>query len=154
MGERTGVRSLTYSRWHRPPSLAVHLEAAMQHVEDGWERHRTAVTAAARCTMVDVDAVEYCSTCSEPLALIETKHSSTTSRSTRVMDRLAARAQLPSYLVEFATDDEERITGFDVSGRTPTNTGDVLLLRTSMSPAEYASFVLGIHRGCPWECWK
>jgi hypothetical protein len=76
MNERTGKRSLAYSRFHRPDRLAPHLEEVFAHIDDQRERRRAALIAAHGCAMVDVDGLEYCPRCYEPLALIETQRSS------------------------------------------------------------------------------
>jgi len=54
--EKYGVRSLEYSRWHRTDSV---------HRFLGLER-------AHHLPMIDLDALEYCRLCSQPLLLIET----------------------------------------------------------------------------------
>lgn len=76
--ERCGYRDLTYSMWHR-------------NIED-----------YDQCTLpyVDIDAVEYCQKCKEPLALIETAQDvGQEFKATTVMRKLAAKAGLPAYLV-------------------------------------------------------
>ena len=53
--ERYGKRDLTYSSWHRPESISRFLEKRYAYNLD----------------FIDLDAIEYCHFCKEPLALIE-----------------------------------------------------------------------------------
>lgn len=76
--EQSGIRDLGYSGWHREQP-------------DGLD-------------MIDIDGCEYCRRCGEPLALVETVCGDGAVKVTRVMERLAARAHLPAYLVAWGRD--------------------------------------------------
>lgn len=81
--ERWGKRDLTYSRWHRSPNLP------------------------NDCTYCDVDGMEYCAVCKEPLVLVETAVDiRQDDKDTRPMERLAERANLPAWLVLYKKSDE------------------------------------------------
>lgn len=138
--ERTGKRDLTYSAWHRAGNLAKHLEPVFAHIADHRARTRAALVAASRCTMIDVDGVEYCSACSTPLALIELKHEKASTKTTTVLEHLGELALLPVYLVEYFTDVDGAISGYRVALRYPEHEAPGL-----MTPNDYARFVLGIH---------
>lgn len=78
--ERTGVRDLAFSGWHR---------AAL----------------SADCTAIDLDFLEYCRRCRAPLALIEiAKGHHNTPKPTTVLRHLAERAQVPAWLVLYDID--------------------------------------------------
>lgn len=80
--ERTGLRDLSFSRWHR--------------------------SLPNRCSALDIDLVEYCGICSAPLALIETT-AGVGFKPTTVLRALAARAGLPAYLVQVHIDEAAQI---------------------------------------------
>lgn len=143
--ERTGIRDLTYSAWHRAPNLAPLLEPVYAHIADHYTRQREALLAAHRCPMIDVDAVEYCHACYTPLALIELKDERARTKVTTVLEALGELSLLPVYLVEMSKDGDGP-TSFRVSRRYPQHDTPQLL-----TPAEYALFVLGIHRA-PHRC--
>lgn len=118
--ERYGVRDLTYSRWHRTLDDSLH-----------W---------------IDLDAVEYCSLCKEPLVLIELAHDiGQTFKATTVMTRLATRADLPAFLVFYlAAADGDGITRLRVRRVWPPDDTEFV-----MSPQEYEwwlSTFRGAHR--------
>lgn len=116
--ERTGTRDLTYSAWHRSRSTKRFLGAVR----------------AAKLSMIDVDAVEFCFRCSKPLALIEVKDYHAQSLSMRVTLALADLAGIDAYLVlcwpTEAGDDIERFEVRPRSGQT-----------VEMSPSEYAEWL-------------
>jgi hypothetical protein len=88
--EITGKRDLTYSGWHRtlPDDIA----------------------------MIDIDSLEWCHRCREPLALVETARYTGRGKVASVTARLAAKAGIPAYIVWYLMDETERyITGFKVS---------------------------------------
>lgn len=118
--ERTGVRSLVYSRWHRTGSLRRHL----------------GVVTASRCCMIDIDACEYCCICGEPLALIETQITTAPPKRARVTERLAALAGVPAYSVSVDADIDGDPTMFLVQQRAPS----VCEVQT-MNPQVYAYFL-------------
>ena len=78
--ERTGVRDLTLSAWHRSlPDL---------------------------CTCIDLDFLEYCNKCRAPLALIETARGHHNQiKPTTVLKALAEHAGLRAYLVLYDIDE-------------------------------------------------
>lgn len=120
--ERTGVRSLVYSGWHRPASIA---------------RYVGKVSAAKLC-MIDVDACEYCCYCGSPVALIETQESAGPPKSARVMARLARMAGIPAFSVSVTVLDAE-VVCFQVQQLSPTE-GCV----SAMSPRAYAHWLLDL----------
>ena len=72
--ERTGERNLSVSAWHR--------------------------TLSHGCTCIDIDFLEYCQKCREPLALIETaKGHHSIPKPTTVIEHLAAKAGIHAYLL-------------------------------------------------------
>lgn len=79
--ERHGTRSLAYSVWHR--SLADEL------------------------VMIDVDGLEYCWHCRDPLALVEAVcdvgQLASMPKTTTVVERLAYRADIPAVLCVYTT---------------------------------------------------
>lgn len=119
--ERTGVRDLTYSRWHR----ANHMKQFVGH------------KAAWDCGVVDIDWCEYCRACNAPLALIETQHSSAPPKAARITTTLAKMAGLLAFSVSYTTDDTGEIVGFRVQRLAPTET-DV----EDMDPARYARWLV------------
>ena len=93
--ERYGTRDLSYSAWHR---------------KQGYD-----------LPYIDIDGVEYCRACNEPLALIETAQDVGQKRkATTVTCRLAERAGLPAYLVFYSPGDHAKVTKFRVAQVWPT----------------------------------
>lgn len=122
--ERTGVRSLAYSRWHRPASIR-------RFLNGDWR------LADSLC-MIDVDACEFCKQCSTPLALIETQVSRHRPKDARVLSVLARMAGVRAFSVSVAlTDDEPE--GFLVRQLVPAS--DWV---EAMTPTEYAQFLVGL----------
>lgn len=81
--ERTGVRDLAFSGWHR---------AAL----------------SKDCTAIDLDFCEYCRVCRKPLALIEiAKGHHDKIKPTTVMAALAQRADLRAYLILYDLDPDD-----------------------------------------------
>ena len=74
--ERTGKRDLTFSQWHRSlPDF---------------------------CTAIDLDFLEYCQQCREPLALIEIAQGHfSIPKPTTVLRMLAVKANIRAYLVMY-----------------------------------------------------
>jgi hypothetical protein len=119
--ERTGVRDLTYSKWHRAESVARFLT----------------LSRAAKLTMIDIDGCEYCCYCSVTLALIETQNSTRGPKPATVTKRLARDAGKSAYSVSYTpNDDSSDITGFAVRQLWP-ETG----LSFEASPTEYAEWL-------------
>lgn len=77
--ERTGVRDLSFSKWHR--------------------------TLPDFCTCIDLDFLEYCQKCRAPLALIEiaSGHHGMI-KPTTVLRKLAEHANIRAYLVLYDLD--------------------------------------------------
>ncbi len=118
--ERTGIRSLVYSGWHRTGSL----------------RRYLGIVTASRCCMIDIDACEYCCVCGEPLALIETQVSAAPPKRARVTERLAALAGIAAYSVSVQLDVSGEPTTFLVQQRVPSVCGV-----QAMNPRVYAYFL-------------
>ena len=77
--ERTGVRNLSFSTWHR--------------------------SLPQRCHVIDIDFCEYCWRCRRPLALIETATGHhDRPKPTTVLQRLAEMAGLPAWLILYDID--------------------------------------------------
>ena len=128
--ERYGERDLTYSWWHRTASIGRFLPSF-----EAW-----------RCGMVDIDDVEYCRWCYEPLALIELAQDvGQTYKPAAVTENLAIRAEIPAYLC-FYTVSESDITRFRVTSLTDGEYVDKIL-----TPSEYAWFLSSFHEShdCP-----
>ena len=89
MEERSGVRKLTYSQWHRPKSI----------------RRYLGIRVASWLTVIDIDWCEYCGSCGEPVALIETQEGNRPPKDAPVMRRLAMRAALPAFSVSYVVED-------------------------------------------------
>lgn len=124
-GERTGKRSLVYSGWHRPSSIKRYIN----------------ITAAAKLSMIDVDACEYCCFCSTPVALIETQESLAPPKSARVLTVLARMAGIPAYSVSVAVEDED-VVGFRLQ-----QLGVLGAPVTDLAPAEYARWLVRLRDG-------
>jgi len=72
--ERYGTRDITFSGWHR--------------------------TLPDYCTAIDIDFLEYCQKCRNPLALIEIAQDVGQShKPTRIMEELAKKADIEAYLI-------------------------------------------------------
>jgi hypothetical protein len=71
--ERTGVRDLTFSQWHR--------------------------TLSDECTAIDIDLCEYCRFCGEALVLIEVARGLYNRKQTRIIRNLAKKAGITAILV-------------------------------------------------------
>jgi hypothetical protein len=84
-GERLGHRDLTYSQWHRANRVSRYLSQ-----EDAW-----------LISYVDVDGVEYCRRCNEPVALVETMRGYAGFKPATVARKLADKAGLPAFRVYY-----------------------------------------------------
>ena len=82
---RNAKVDLLYSEWHRPQSL----------------RRFLGDRRAYALAMVDVDCLECCPWCWEPVALVETKDMRAASKSYTALRKLGERSRLPVFLVEF-----------------------------------------------------
>jgi hypothetical protein len=118
--ERYGVRDLTPSHWHREESMRRFLPAEQAH----------------ELAMIDLDAIEYCRRCGEPLLLIElAKDVGQSFKSTTVMRKLARMANLRAVLV-FWMADEGEVVGFRVRSIHPYQPEE-----QSFTPSQYAVFL-------------
>ncbi len=120
--ERTGVRDLLYSGWHRVGCL----------------RRYLGTTAAAKVCAIDIDWCEYCCYCGEPVALIETQQSTAAPKSARVTRRLAQLAGIPAYSVSYeATAGGDDIARFQVRQIAPS-----VGVTTEHDPHAYARWLM------------
>lgn len=112
--ERFGERDLTYSRWHRSLDPRLHF--------------------------IDIDSVEYCHRCKQPLVLIElAKDIGQRNKATTVLQRLAAMANLPAYLVFYlAAEDGSGVVRLRVRQVWPAYGEEVM-----MTPEEYERWLWG-----------
>jgi hypothetical protein len=105
--------------WHRQEHLAQYLgprRAGLVH-------------------LIDIDCCEYCNLCSEPVALIETKDIRAASKSGKVTAKLASRALLPAWLVEYTVADDA-IEGFRVTPWHPVGQAP-----RDLTPGEFADWL-------------
>jgi hypothetical protein len=121
--ERTGVRDMIYSRWHRPELISRYLRLDQAVILD----------------MIDIDACESCHFCKRPLALIETKESRATSTSAYITSLLAQMAGVPGYLVFYTATDSDDISEFRVQQVAP-----VPGALTVVTPQAYAEWLLSL----------
>lgn len=119
--ERFFTRDLTYSQWHR--SLNNDL------------------------TYIDLDGIEYCDKCKEPLLLVELAQDiGQNLKPTTVMRKLAEKALLPAVLVfykknEGAVEPESCIYSFRVQKIFPIHeVGQV-----EMQPSEFSAYLRKVH---------
>lgn len=123
--ERYGTRDLTFSGWHRPPNLPEF------------------------CSMIDIDALEYCYYCGKLLALFETardvgqKHKPTT-----VLCRLAVQANIPAFLILYKKENDS-IGNCRIQRIWPDKTEMKLV-----SPAVLKKIIVNIHEKCPCKTGK
>lgn len=83
--ERYGRRDMLFSRWHR-------------NLDDTYK-------------FLDVDWIEFCHVCSEPLAVVEIAQDVGQKwKPTTVLERLAKRSKLPAFCILYQTEGDE-ITG-------------------------------------------
>lgn len=131
--EKYGQRDLTYSWWHRKASI----ERFLSDFE------------AWRLGMVDIDDVEYCRWCYEPLSLIELAQDIGQShKPAAVTENLAIKAEIPAYLC-FYTVSRSDIAQFRVTSLTHGEFVDEI-----MTPAEYAQFLSSFHDSHQHHCPK
>jgi len=122
--ERYGTRDLAYSKWHR--------------------------RQARLLPYIDLDAIEYCQMCKQPIALIELaldvgqKYKATT-----ITAKLANMAGLPAYLVFYKKDGRDEIIGFRVSLVAPQRGAEQI-----MTLEEYVEFLCVIRDGHPCYKWN
>ena len=74
--ERYGTRDLTFSQWHR--------------------------TLSDDATCIDLDLLEYCRRCRQPLAFLElARDVGQAFKPTTVLERLAKKAEVPAFLIMY-----------------------------------------------------
>ncbi|QDU39693.1 hypothetical protein Mal4_40390 [Maioricimonas rarisocia] len=87
--ERTGLRDLTFSAWHRPPTLP------------------------GDCSWIDIDCCQFCDYCNSPLALFELVWAGNAECLKEVCQRkvatitqlLAVRLSIPAYKIAYTGTD-------------------------------------------------
>jgi hypothetical protein len=122
--ERTGVRDLLYSRWHRQDSI----------------NRFIGIRSAAMLKVVDIDWCEACQFCSQPVALIETQESKRAPKAATITQNLADLSKLPAYSVSYEPSADGRdIDGFAVQMIAP-SLGEV----ARMMPYQYAKWLLAL----------
>jgi hypothetical protein len=84
--ERTGFRTLIYSWWHRPANM----------------RRFIGPVRAAKLGLIDIDCCEYCAYCKQPVALVETAHTTRDPKSAPVTAFLARMAGIPAFSVSYS----------------------------------------------------
>lgn len=127
--ERYGTRDLTYSRWHRAESMKRFVS---------WEE-------AEQADMIDIDWLESCAACGNPLWLTETAQDVGQVKSARYLTALAIRARVPCFLVLYTADEDGDIVLF----RVRLTTSDEPM--RELSPSQWAqimSHLRGKHE-CP-----
>jgi len=119
--ELYGTRDLTYSRWHRVKSIRRFMQ----------EEH------AQQLTYIDVDALEYCRQCLQPILLLETARDvGQSSKPTAALRALARRANLPAFLVFYRVDVTGEIESFRVRMVHPARGAE-----KTMTPRQYAAWL-------------
>ncbi len=84
--ERYGQRDMVFSRWHR--------------------------SLDKRLKFLDIDWVEFCDVCSEPLAVVEIAQDVGQDwKPTTVLERIAKRSKLPAFCILYQVDSQARIAG-------------------------------------------
>ena len=118
---RNETTNSSFSDWHRQASLKRWLSSL-----DAW-----------RCAMIDIDDVEWCPWCYEPLALIEVKHIDEKAQAWTVTRKLAERAGLPGYKLVWSndTDAADEPTAFHL------HDGDTV---TNLDASELARFLVDL----------
>uniref|UniRef100_A0A6M3J283 Uncharacterized protein n=1 Tax=viral metagenome TaxID=1070528 RepID=A0A6M3J283_9ZZZZ len=128
--ERTGTRDLLYSGWHRPSSISRYVSKL----------------DASLLGMIDLDAIEVCTFCKEPLALIETKSSFARERVMTYTAALGRRARVPVFLVVYTpTPTGDDIASFLIQRHGSTETW-------TATPAEYATWLLKLRSDHSSQC--
>lgn len=119
--ERWGTRDLTYSRWHRPDSI----------------RRFLPDYDARRLDMIDLDAVEVCHDCRQPLMLLElARDVGQAYKATTILRELALRADVPAALVYYLVDGSNDIARFRMRSVEPPHEREHLV-----TPAQYARWL-------------
>lgn len=119
--ERWGTRDLTYSRWHRPESISRYIPAA----------------DALRLDMIDLDAIEVCHDCRQPLMLLElARDIGQPYKATTILRELALRANAPAALCFYTVDGSHDIARFRIRSVQPPNPHEHIV-----TPVQYARWL-------------
>lgn len=131
------AREHLYSSWHRPES--------MRRFTSAWE--------ADSMRMIDVDAVEYCRFCNEPLALIETQRSEGPPKPANVMQNLAVAAHIPAFSLSYSVTPGQVWFGEDIASirvqqlHNPDGPTDRTI--KTMEPTQFVDFLADLRRNHP-----
>jgi hypothetical protein len=132
--ERWGTRDLTYSNWHRVPSIGRFLGADV----------------ARTLTMIDLDGLEYCHRCDECVGVVEVARDIGQSfKASSVTRKLALRLGVPGLLVFYSTSatrqigDHQDIDEFRVRVIAPRKE-----LERRLTPEQYARWLAHMHSRC------
>lgn len=112
--ELTGKRDMAYSKWHR--------------------------TLGDDITMIDIDSVEYCDICLEPLALVETAHGWQLNKVADVTRRMAEKLGVPCYIVLYEKGKRDKIVKFKLKQLWPVESG-----WKTLTPDQMAMFITELH---------
>ncbi len=141
--ERTGVRDLTYSEWHRQDNLKLLLRPLFATDTDAnWH--------AYECAMIDLDAVEWCRKCKRPVGLVEVQRSAKPPKDATVTRTMADMLGIPAWSISYTatSDDPPEIIEFRVRELT---SADRAIQR--MTPAGWAAHIWNLHeRHLKTEC--
>lgn len=126
--ERTGIRDLAYSQWHRPSRISRYITQ----------------TQAAALTYIDIDGAEVCEQCGHVLALIETAFGlHQRNKATTILRQLANQAGCKAYVVLYAKDETGDCSRFAARLVAP-----VQEAWRELSPVDWARQLVEIHEGC------
>ena len=123
--EKYGTRDLTFSEWHR-------------RLEPGDSNF---------LTCIDIDVVEYCALCNDPLAFLELAWDvGQPHKAATVLRRVAALANRPAYVMLYRVGQRGGIVGFRLRQIYPTWSDWQIL-----TPSEVAALIWRIHleHRCP-----
>lgn len=97
--------------------------------------------------MIDIDDVEICAHCYQPLALIEVKDRRARDKPWTVMRKLGEMARIPAFRVVYDVIEGELNVGRDIGHFTVKSTD----WEADFEPAEYAAFLFGLRSShlCP-----
>lgn len=126
--ERTGIRDLAYSQWHRPSRITRYITQ----------------TQAEALTYIDIDGAEVCNQCGHVLALIETAFGlHQRNKATTILRQLAHQAGCKAYVVLYAKDATGDCSHFAARLIAPTQEA-----WRELTPVEWACELLAIRDGC------
>lgn len=120
--ERFGTRDLTYSAWHRPNKISRYVDMA----------------TASKLTYIDLDGIEVCQTCYQPLCLIELAQDiGQAFKQTKIMVELAKRADVRAMLVFYRNDGSGDIARFRLRQVWPPDNQEYI-----WTPKQYADWLV------------